>query len=677
MPELTPKTESTSSARPAWPAIKGLGFGGDYNPEQWPRSVWEEDMRLMKAAGVNVVSVAIFSWALLQPTEDTWDFKWLDEIIDLLHENGIAVDLATATASPPPWLTIKHPEILPVTSDGKVLNQGGRQHWRPTSPIYRKYAMGIVRKLAERYGSHPAVVAWHVNNELGCHNHFDYSSDAAAAFRVFLKKRYGKVEKLNDAWGTAFWSQHYSTFDDILPPVLATTFPNPGQQLDWRRFSSTALKEWYIAEREILHSITPDIPVTTNFMIMGDQKDRDYSDWAGELDFVSNDHYVTHPLYGRDELSFSASFTSGVSGRMPWFLMEHSTSAVNWQAINVPKRSGEIARDSLSHVAHGADAVCYFQWRQSRAGAEKYHSSMVPHAGEDSQVFRDVCKLGQNLKDLEEIKGSKKEPAHVAIVLDYESWWVSELDSHPSTLLKYHQEALDWFVALINLGVRVDVVPVLSDWSAYKAIISPILHVIDTSLQHRITKYVDNGGHLVATYFSGIVNSDDHIYLGGYPGALRDVLGIKVEEFAPMREGEKRELDDGSYGTLWSEPIQVGEGVETLRKWKEGGAAVTRRIEGKGSASYVSTRLGAEGLGKGLLGDLMSHAGVKSEMPKAMQGKVEHVTRSKEGKRWDFYINRTDESVGMEGVKGKVVVSTGEAGKGELAGRGVVVVQQE
>ena len=236
-----------------------ISYGADYNPDQWPREVWDEDVRLMKQAGVDVVSVAIFSWAKLQPAEGQWDFAWLDEVIDVLHANGIGVDLATATASPPPWLTTLHPEVLPETADGATVWPGGRQHWRPTSPVFRRYALALVEKLAERYASHPGVVAWHVSNELGCHNAHDFSDDAARAFRQWLEARYGTIERLNHAWGTAFWSQRYGSFEEIRPPRRSYAFPNPTQQLDFARFSSDALKDHLIAEREILTRRAADI----------------------------------------------------------------------------------------------------------------------------------------------------------------------------------------------------------------------------------------------------------------------------------------------------------------------------------------------------------------------------------------------------------------------------------
>ncbi|WP_086771761.1 beta-galactosidase [Streptomyces bobili] len=443
-----------------------LAYGADYNPEQWPRDVWEEDVRLMREAGVTVVSVAIFSWARIQPTRDTWDFGWLDEVMDLLHAGGIGVDLATATASPPPWLTTAHPEILPVTANGETVWPGARQHWRPTSPVFREHALRLVRELAARYKDHPALVAWHISNELGCHNIFDYSDDAARAFRGWLRARYGTLEALNHAWGTAFWSQRYSDWEQILPPRLTASHPNPTQQLDFKRFSSDALKDYLRAEREVLRELTPEVPVTTNFMVMGGTKGMNYPDWADEIDFVSNDHYVHPGPQDRDELSFSANLVSGISAGRPWFLMEHSTSAVNWQQVNVAKRPGDLARDALLHVAHGADAVCYFQWRQSAAGAEKYHSAMVPHAGADSDLFRAVAALGDTLKTLAPVAGTERESARVGILYDWESWWASEQDSHPTSLLDYRQEALDWYSALLALGVRADLVTTRADLAA-------------------------------------------------------------------------------------------------------------------------------------------------------------------------------------------------------------------
>ncbi|MFJ8948530.1 beta-galactosidase [Streptomyces sp. NPDC102381] len=659
-----------------------LGYGADYNPEQWSREVWADDIRLMREAGVNVVSLAIFSWARLQPTSESWDFGWLDEIMDRLHAGGIGVDLATATASPPPWLTAAHPEILPVTASGETLWPGARQHWRPTSPVFREHALRLVRKLAARYADHPALIAWHVNNELGCHNVYDHSDDAARAFRAWLRRRYTTLDALNDAWGTAFWSQRYSDWEQLLPPRLAASHPNPTQQLDFKRFSSDALKDHLLAEREILRELSPDTPVTTNFMVMPGTKGMDYADWAGEVDFVANDHYVIPGPQDRDELSFSANLTSGIAGHRPWFLMEHSTSAVNWQPVNLPKKPGELARDSLLHVAHGADAVCFFQWRQSAAGAEKYHSAMLPHAGADSELFRSVVELGDTLEALAPIAGSAREPGRVAILFDWDSWWTSEQDSHPSSRLDYHREALDWYSALLRLGIRADVVPAHhTDLSAYDVVIASVLHVVPQPLAKELTRYVEGGGHLVTTYFSAIVDENDHVWLGGYPGALRDVLGIRIEEFGPLLDGDTVDLDNGTTGSLWTDRISVtGTDVEVLAGYRTGTyasrPAVTRRGTGRGSAAYVSTRLGVDGL-TALLPELLAPAGVRSELPEQARGLVEQIVRRDAEHRYVFLVNRSDEQVSLPGLTGDVLVGPAAEGDGlVLAPRQVAVLKQ-
>ena len=270
-----------------------IWYGGDYNPDQWPEEVWDDDVRLMKKAGVNLVSVGIFSWAKIETSEGVYDFDWLDRIIDKLGEAGIAVDLASATASPPMWLTQAHPEVLWKDYRGDVCQPGARQHWRPTSPVFREYALKLCRAMAEHYKGNPYVVAWHVSNEYGCHNRFDYSEDAEHAFQQWCEERYGTIDAVNDAWGTAFWAQRMNDFSEIVPPrfIGDGNFMNPGKLLDFKRFSSDALKAFYIAERDTLAEITPDLPLTTNFMVSASGSVLDYDDWGDEVDFVSNDHY--------------------------------------------------------------------------------------------------------------------------------------------------------------------------------------------------------------------------------------------------------------------------------------------------------------------------------------------------------------------------------------------------
>ncbi|MFP5071819.1 beta-galactosidase [Pseudonocardia nantongensis] len=660
-----------------------LEFGADYNPEQWPREVWARDVELMRSAGVTIVTVGVFSWARLQPRPDTWDFGWLDEVMDLLHAGGIAVDLATATASAPPWLHHRHPEILAVDAGGRTVWPGGRQHHRPTSPVFRRYAMALVERMARRYGDHPALAAWHVSNELGCHDVADHSPDAEVAFRAWLQRRYGDLGALNRAWGTSFWSQHYGDWAEIMTPraVGPGAVPNPTQALDFDRFSSDALRDHLCAERDLLHTLTPDVPVTTNFMVMAETKGMDYASWAPEVDIVANDHYVFPGLgaaTARDELSFSSNLTGNLAGGDPWWQMEHSTSAVNWQPVNPRKRPGELARDSLTHLAHGADAICYFQWRQSAAGAEKFHSAMLPHAGPDSAVFRDVTALGATLADLAPVAGARRVPARAAILWDWPSWWAVEQPFTPSSELRYRDEALGWYRAFLDAGVRADVVPAGADLSGYELVVAPVLHVVGPERAAELAAFVDGGGHLVATYSSGTVDDDAHALLGGYPGALRELLGIRVEEFAPLATGSTVTLDDGSTGDLWSEPVQLTDGaVEVLARYTGDGTdpgaadlaglpAVTRRPAGAGSASYVSTRLDDRAP---LLRRLLAGAGIHPELPGELCGRVELVRRG----GFRFVINRTEAPVSLAPLGG--IASLAGLPAATLPPRGVTVLR--
>lgn len=658
-----------------------IGYGADYNPEQWDREVWREDVALMQEAGVSIVTVGVFSWAMLQPAPDRWDLEWLDEVMDLLHEHGIAVDLATATASPPPWLTHLHPEVLPVDERGTVLSPGARQHWRPTSRIFREHALALVERMAERYGDHPALAAWHISNELGCHNVHDYSDEAADAFRVWLERRYGDVATLNEAWSTTFWSQRYDDFAEILPPRATTSFANPTQQLDFARFSSDALKDYLIAEREVLRRITPDVPITTNFMIMGETKAMDYADWASELDFVSNDHYRHPGSQDLDELSFSANLTSGVASGEPWYLMEHSPSAVNWQFVNVAKPAGELARDALTHLAHGADAIAYFQWRQSRGGAERHHSSMVPHAGRDSRIFREVVGLGAVLDELADVAGERRHRADVTILFDWESWWAVDLDSQPSSLLRYKQEALDWYTALLDAGVRADVVPTRAPLPGRGLVIVSMLHIVDDGLRARLDAHVAAGGSVLVTAYSGIADERLHTALGGYPGRLRHLLGVRVDELLPVLAGESVDVD-GEPATLWSERVEIEDDVEVLARFTDGPAAggpaatLRRGADGAGAGAYVATIPGAA-LRARLLGQVLDAAGVRAALPEHLRGRVELVERG-EGGRWRFLVNRGAEPVALDDAGlGAVHVASDGSHDAVVPARGVLVLRAD
>ncbi|MGW7528179.1 beta-galactosidase [Streptomyces sp. NPDC054783] len=577
-------------------SVPGLAYGGDYNPEQWPEEVWAEDMRLMREAGVNLVSVGIFSWALLEPAEREYDFSHLDKVLGLLHDNGIAADLATPTAAPPAWFFRAHPEALPADRDGRTLSYGSRQTFCPSSPAYREAALRIAGALAERYADHPAVRMWHVHNEYGCHNAACYCDTSAAAFRRWLRDRYGDdLTALNEAWGTRFWSQWYGDWEEILPPRATGAVPNPTHQLDWRRFCSDELLSLCTAERDVLRAAAPSIPATTNFMVMSNFDALDYWRWAPQLDIVSNDHYLmsTDPESEID-IALSGDLTRSLAGG-PWLLMEHSTGAVNWQPVNRAKKPGELRRNALAHVARGADGIAYFQWRQSKAGAEQWHSAMVPHAGTDSRIWRDVVQLGSDLRALAEVRGSTS-PAEVAIVWDWDARWALELPSQPSGELRCADLVRAWYEPLWRSGVPVDFVRPRADLSAYRLVLAPSLYLLDDEGTANLSAFAERGGTLAVGFHSGAVDENCHVRLGGYPGAFREVLGVRSDEPFPLLSGEQVALSgavpDGAAGTLWSERLRL-EGAEAVASYADGPLtgvpAVTRRPHGTGTAWYLAT----------------------------------------------------------------------------------------
>ena len=670
-----------------------IWYGGDYNPDQWPEEVWDDDVRLMKKAGVNLVSVGIFSWAKIETSEGVYDFDWLDRIINKLGEAGIAVDLASATASPPMWLTQAHPEVLWKDYRGDVCQPGARQHWRPTSPVFREYALKLCRAMAEHYKGNPYVVAWHVSNEYGCHNRFDYSEDAERAFRKWCEERYGTIDAVNDAWGTAFWAQRMNDFTEIVPPrfIGDGNFMNPGKLLDFKRFSSDALKAFYVAERDALAEITPELPLTTNFMVSAAGSVLDYDDWGREVDFVSNDHYFIPGEAHLDELAFSASLVDGIARKDPWFLMEHSTSAVNWRPVNYRKEPGQLVRDSLAHVAMGADAVCYFQWRQSKAGAEKFHSAMVPHAGEDSAVFRDVCELGADLNTLADngLLGTKLAKSRVAVVFDYESEWATEHTATPTQKVHHVDEPLQWFRALADHGVTADVVPVRGAWDDYEMVVLPSVYLLSEETTRRVRDYVVGGGRLVVTYYTGISDEKDHVWLGGYPGSIRDVVGVRVEEFMPMGDDfpgvpDCLGLSNGAVAHDIADVIGSVDGTATVLEtfkddpWTgmDGAPAIVAHTFGEGRSVYVGARLGRDGIALSLP-EILDSLGMAEAG--GNDGRVLRVEREgADGSRFVFSFNRTHETVRVP-VEGEVVVSSFAEVSGEtisIKPNGVIVTKQ-
>ncbi len=677
-------TDHTQQARRQWRWPQPLAgqprriwYGGDYNPEQWPREVWQEDVRLMKKAGVNIVSLAIFSWSRIEPAEGQWDFSFFDEVIDLLGKNGIAVDLATSTASPPMWLAQAHPEILPVDQDGRVFWPGARQHWRPTSPVYRRYALEMCRHMAEHFKNNPYVVAWHLGNEYGCHNLYDFSDDANHAFQQWCKQRYGTIDAVNKAWGTDFWSQRMTSFDQILVPRHVNGFPNPGKLLDFRRFSSDALLDFCTAERDAIEQITPDKPFTTNFMVSGAATTGiDYDSWGGDMDFVSNDHYFTPgDEHLRARLLREPGGLASLGSRRG--CPRAPTSAVNWRAINYRQNPAPCCA-TRSRTAFGADGILYFQWRQSQAGAEKFHSAMVPHvAGEDSQIFRDVLR-GKVLSDLADagVLGSTVETSQVAILFDNPSGWALQHPNMPTQKLGRFVEPFSWWKAFADPGITADVVPTNGLWQQRKVVVVPNVYLMDASLADKLRDFARNGGTVIVTYMSGIADRNDRIWLGGYPGALRDLTGVRIEEFNPLGDDflgtpDHLDLDNGTTAHDFADVISgVADDARVISRYsadKAGGMdgvpAIVLHPFGQGRSLYVGCRLSAADIATSIT-PLLDELGLTGLAHSTAQ--VLRVVRSSaDGTRFVFLFNRTHRNVTAQ-VEGRVLVaSQADAGDAE------------
>ncbi len=664
------------------PPVRPILFGGDYNPEQWDEQVWGDDVRLMRQAGVNTVTLGVFSWSSLEPEEGRFEFGWLDRGIGLMNENGIGVILATPTASPPPWFSLAHPEGLPVTADGVRLLHGSRDTYNPAAPAYRRAAARIAGELATRYGTHPALRAWHVHNEYGT---VSFGPEVDREFRGWLERRYGDLRELNRAWHTTFWSQGYSAWEQVCAPQRTQYLANPGQLLDFKRFAAHLLLECYQEQIDVIRAGSPGVPVTTNFML---PTWLHYDPWAfGESsDLVAVDHYVdARGVEGAAHAAFGADQARSFGGRRPWLLMEQAANLTMRGGKLLAKEPGAGLRTSLQHVARGADGVLFFQWRTAPAGAEAFHSTMVPHAGPDSRVFREVCEIGATLGRLEGLAsalGGGDSPvvaARVAIAWSADAWWAADSPGLPSDGLGFYPAVRRVHRALWLLGHTADFVRLDDDLSRYALVLVPS-HVIASDADVAgVERYVSGGGHVVMWRLSGTFDEDLHIELGGYAGRFAPVLGVRVEELLPLEDGELLRLDDGSTVSEWAELLQL-RGAVAEASYAEGIAAgapaVTAHSYGRGVARYVSTTLDEEELA-GLLSLALAQAGVERKAPEAGAGLEVVRRRGADGRSWVVAINHGEEPrwvtlAGTDALTGDVV-----DGAVELAAGGFVVARQD
>lgn len=578
--------------RPVHERAPYLWHGGDYNPEQWPRKVWKEDFRLMQKAGVTVATVGVFSWVSLQPSEHQFTFNWLDEVLDGLQANGIKAILATPSAAQPAWVSQAYPQVLRSDERGTRNQHGGRVNYCPNSPDYRRLSGNMARALADRYKNHPALILWHVSNEYGgrC-----LCETCAARFREWLQEKYGTLDQLNYRWWTAFWSHTYTDWSQINPPLKAGETLTHGLNIDYFRFMTDSQLACFCNERDIIRSITPDIPITTN--LMGAYKPLDYRQWAKEMDIIAWDCYP-HPNQFAGEIAFMHDMNRGLKDGQPFLLMEQTPSSQNWQAVNALKKPGVLRLWSYLAIAHGADSVLYFQWRRGRGGCEKLHGAVLEHSGrEDTRVFREVSQIGAELRQLGDTVVGARINAQVGILFDWDNWHAIDDAVGPVRDKRYYDTVCKHYLAFYRKNIPVDVVFPDSDFSKYSVLIAPMMYMLKADVADKVEALVEAGGTFVITYFSGIVDETDLAFEAGYPGPLRRVLGIWVEEIEAVYNDQTNTIvmTDGSgiYPCGSLADLLHAETAQVLATYGsdfyQGMPALTKNEFGKGYAYYIAS----------------------------------------------------------------------------------------
>ncbi|WP_079909230.1 beta-galactosidase [Paenibacillus sp. 32352] len=657
-------------------------YGGDYNPEQFPRDIWDEDMRLFQMAGIDIATLNVFSWSLNQPDENTYRFDWLDDMMDKLHANGVRVCLGTSTAAHPAWMARKYPDILTVTGDGKKRKYGRRHNSCPNSPTFRHYAGIMAGKLAERYKDHPALLLWHVNNEIGIRCHCD---NCEQAFRQWLKRRYGSLEKLNQAWYTKFWGHTFYDWEEIVIPSGLSEGLSGGNSdqtafqgitLDFYRFNSDSWLECYLIEYRAIKEIIPDAIVTTNFQGNGTYKPLDYFKWAPYLDIAALDIYPENHT-PESYMALRYDLMRGIKDGAPFMLMEQSPSVINWKSVNPMKRPGVMRIRSYQAISRGAESIMFFQLRRSLGAYEKFHGAVIDHAGhENTRVFRECAQLGSELKELGSLLLHSQTRSRIGILFDWENWWAVELGGGPSAYMKYLDQIQKYYDALYVNHYSVDLLHVNSDFDAYDILLAPMLYMVKPGLAEKLEKYVENGGTWVTTFYSGIVNESDLVTPGGYPGELRKLLGIWVEEIDAMFPDQRNTmlmqqklgpLEDAYECGLVCEVVHP-EGADTMAvfgsDFYKGSPALTRNRYGKGEAWYAATDPSREFM-EIWLKQLCDSKGI--EPIAAAPPGIEVTCREKGGSRFTFIMNHSDERLSIHtGEQEQKELLTGISVQGEV-----------
>lgn len=670
-----------------FPQVGGFIHGGDYNPEQWldRPDILEEDVRLMKKAGVNSATLGVFSWSVLEPVEGEFHFEWLEAIIDRLYKNGIYTVLSTPSGARPAWLDEAYPEAMRVDKTGMRAHHGSRQNHCMSSPIYREKVALIDRKLAEHFGFHPGVIMYHISNEFSgeC-----YCPHCIKKFRTYLADKYDHdIEKLNAAWWTTFWSHRYNSFEQIEPPFVNGENSVMGLNLEWKRFTTWNTNNFMKAEIEVLRSVNPNIPTTANLMRLFDGLD--YRKMAPDMDVVSWDNY---PTFHNDwetladtmsETAFQHAVMRSLKRGKPFMMMESAPGLVSWQSVNKLKRPGVHRLACLQAVACGSDSVQYFQWRKGRGSYEQFHGAVVDHIGTgDTRVFREVAEVGELLTKIAPAAGTLVK-SRAALLFDWDNRWaIDDAKAFSQASKKYEETCIDIWKAFFRLGVDMDVVGSDEDLSDYDVVAAPMLYMLQPGTAENLKNFVERGGQLFATYCTGYVNQEQLCFLGGFPGdGLKDVFGIISEEIDSLYPADRNGIvmEDGS---CW----EVRDYAEVLRvqdarvlgtyadDFYQGSAALTCKEYGKGRAYYAAARTSVEQM-QPLFEKLLTDAGIP--VRKLPEGVEWHV-RSGESGNYAFYLNSTSEQASISGVTGKELVTDAELeGVLTLPAYGVAVVHSD
>lgn len=670
-----------------FPKIPVLLHGGDYNPDQWldRPDILEEDIKMMKKAGVNTATVGVFSWSALEPQEGNFQFGWLHDIMDKLYENGIYTVLATPTGARPAWMDEKYPSVLRVEKDGRRNHHSGRHNHCMSSLEYRALVEKMDTKLAQEFGSHPGLILWHISNELGgeC-----YCDSCKKRFQEYLREKYhNNIEELNKQWWTSFWSRRFDSFEQIEPPYDNGEHSILGLNLDWKRFNSWNMKDYLAFERRILKKYTPQVPATVNFMKLFEQLD--YVDLAKEIDIISWDGY---PSWNNDyetpadtaaELSFDHAVMRSLKKDKPFMLMESTPSLVNWHSVNKLKRPGILRASSIQTIGCGSDTVQYFQWRKGRGAAEQFHGAVVDHLGrDDTRVFKEVSEVGELLKKLAPVTGSRV-ASKAAVLFDWSNRWaIKDMQGMAHDTKNYEKEVRKFYNIHLKKGINADIVFPLEDLSSYSLVVLPMYYAVSKEAGAWLKEYVKNGGTVVATYLTAYVNENTLAYLGGFPGAgLGEVFGLYAEELDTLYPTDSNAvlMKDGNKAIVkdYCELIKLT-GAEVLGTYESdfyaGMPAVTVHSYGNGKAYYIGTRMEEEDLIK-FFTQIWSECGIKEkELPEG----VEYLTRTAEdGSTFDFYVNYNAMPVTVQLSKDGTNLLNGEAvsGKVEILPFNAVVVK--